>query len=476
MYPNCGHKGTVGGGSREGQRMDTEQSLLNRAAQARSSQEAAQLVAQANAARDEKIAVEAAGRETDLANAIIQDHMTPAPVHEMHTAATDWLGGVDVSGGANVEQEMIAQGSLWYGKIANIKPWRDEFEEQARGQARRIAGAYGMQAPMAEHTFLTHVGSLYERELRDGVFTEAASTVPQVGEAGNPEVGGTVGPSVPSGLPGEATSSERAPIMQAMEHNTSSGIHDALMPNTAEADNTGSERVRTQGSRRAPEKERNSMQQTANCPTCSGRGRVAVRTQAASGLDQIDQTVDPHDNPKATQYPTDVAFPWEMPGDSSQAIAETEQQLAQREQLKGASRQQRAEMAAHAAYRQVMAGQDDSGWLGDMGAGGVAPGEQDGGNPGPPSNLGQPDPVYGYGGDQGDRPMKPYGADEANDATNNPGMGWQPGQPTQYDQAGRGLQVGQPTASRRIEDDPQMQQALRYVRARREHLTQQGYR
>jgi hypothetical protein len=124
---------------------------------------------------------------------------------------------------------------------------------------------------------------------------------------------------------------------------------------------------------------------------------------------------------------------------------------------------------------QVMAGQDDSGWLGDMGAGGVAPGEQDGGNPAPPSNLGQPDPVYGYGGDQGDRTLRPYGSDEANDVTNNPGMGWQPGQPSQYDEGGRGNVVGQPTASR-IEQDPELRKALAYARQRREYLASQGLR
>lgn len=213
----------------------------------------------------------------------------------------------------------------------------------------------------------------------------------------------------------------------------------------------------------------------SGCPACGGTRRVAVRARtAASGLDQIDQTVDPHDNAKATPYPEDIAFPWEMPNDSGQAIQETEQQLAQREKMKGASRRDVAARAAHqaaqAAYRQVMAGQDDSGWLGDMGAGGVRPGMQDTGNPGTtyPGNLADQDPVYGQGGDNGNQPLKPYGADEANDYTNNPGMNIQPGAPMQYDQAGRGNQVGQPTASRRpSDDDPQVQQALAFARQRR---------
>lgn len=225
---------------------------------------------------------------------------------------------------------------------------------------------------------------------------------------------------------------------------------------------------------------------TAACPECSGcqacggTHRVAVRVTGASGLDQIDQIVDPHDAPKATPYPTDVAFPWEMPQDSSQAISETEQQLAQREQLKGASRRQLAEQAAHQAaqqaYLRVMSGQDDSGWAGDMGAGGVRPGEQDGGNPGNtfPGNLADADPVYGQGGDNGNQPLRPYGQDEANDYTNNPGINWQPGQPTQMDLGGRPNQVGQPTARRRSDDDPEIRRALAFVRHRRELLDAQS--
>jgi hypothetical protein len=207
---------------------------------------------------------------------------------------------------------------------------------------------------------------------------------------------------------------------------------------------------------------------------------VAVRVPhaAASGLDQLDQTIDPHDNPSATPYPTDVAFPWELDanGQNAQgnAIAETEQQLKQREQLKGASRKDRAlaiaRQAAEQAYLRAMGGQDDSGWMGDMGAGGVRPGMQDGGNPGNtyPGNLADQDPVYGQGGDQGDRQLKPYGADEANDVTNDPGMNYQPGQPTQYDQAARPNQVGAPTAARRASDeDPEIKRALAFVRQRR---------
>ena len=218
--------------------------------------------------------------------------------------------------------------------------------------------------------------------------------------------------------------------------------------------------------------------QTATCPSCKGHGRVAVRTQAASGLPQIQEIVDSHDHAHGEQaWNQSVAFPWEMDSGAQQnAIAETEQQLAEREQRKGASRQQVANRAAQMAYQHVMrtGGQDLSGWAGDMGAGGVRPGMQDQPGPGPIDSLPYVDPVYGQGGDQGDKDLKPYGADEADDYTNNPGMNWQPGQPTQMDQAARPNLLGQ--ASLQLDasllNDPEMARAYRFLQARAAHLSQ----
>jgi hypothetical protein len=443
-------------------------------------------------------------REVDLAHAVVNDRLTPVPVHEHHTAATDWLGDVDTTPTGNPEREMIAQGSVWYAQVHEaVKQHPDELSEQARGMARRLAGRYGRGADAAERSFLDHVAALHGRDVAQGLVVAAAAEQTTEGP-------GVQGGQVTMGLPGDMTSSERAPAMQDLENNTAGGsVSDREWPTPLELPqqdvdaangDSGTSRVAVKAPyfsedagtgvaerERAAEKssddddndERDyrdhpdwqrhhnakgsSMPQyTAacpecrGCPACGGTHRVAVRAPrtAASGLDQIDQTVDPHDNPKATPYPTDVAFPWEQPGDSSQAIQETEQQLAEREQRKGASRQQRAEAAARYAatqiYHRVLAGQDDSGWAGDMGAGGVRPGMQDTGNPGVPypGNLADADPVYGQGGDNGNQPLKPYGADEANDITNNPGMGYQPGQPAQYDEAGRPNQVGQPTARR----------------------------
>jgi hypothetical protein len=450
------------------------------------------LVAQAEDGRAQITAALQGANDVDLARAIVAERLTPVRVHEHHTAATDWLGDIDTAAPADVEREMIAQGSVWYSRLPElVKQHPDELVQQALGKAARLAGSYGIGADAAEKAFLDHVGALHARDVSGGLVIVAAADSREPYELG--------GPATSNGLPGELTSSERAPAMQDLRNNTAGGsVSDTEWPDPlqlpqqdvdAANGDSGTQRVASQQHDSTTDNERTASmpQHTAACPECSGcqacggTHRVAVRAPrtAASGLDQVDQVVDPHDNPKATPYPEDVAFPWEMPEDSSQAIGETEDQLKQREQLRGASRRQRAEQvareAARQAYIRAMGGQDDSGWMGDMGAGGVAPGQQDGGNPGTtyPGNIADADPVYGQGGDNGNQPLKPYGADEANDVTNNPGMNYQPGQPTQYDQGGRANQVGQPTAGRRAEDDAQIQQALAFVRQRRALLESQ---
>lgn len=490
--------------------------LLRAASRADNLADQQQFIAQAEVARTASLRAAQADRELDLANAVVRDHLMPARVHEHHTAATDWVGSLDTSGGDGFESEMIAQGSLWYSKLHEaVRADTAEFTEQAAGFGRRLSGAYGERADVAEQAFLTHVSTLRTRELRSGLITEATSEkdaddddygdgdypwesnvkkssdfeengdtkstnrlgssgLPQVGEAGAPVADATVGPPTVSGLPGELTSSNRAPAMQSMQNNTGP-VGDATTRDPSQLPQfnpdiaNGDEGDRRDDRPAATTARKEASMQTANCPTCQGHGRVAVRTQAASGLDQIDQVIDPSNAPKETPYPEEVAFPWEMnPGQQANSIQEAEQQLAQREQLKGASRKQRAayaaKRAAEHAYMHVMGGQDDSGWAGDMGAGGVQPGMQDTGNPGPIDSLPYTDPVYGQGGDQGNKDLKPYGADEADDVTNNPGMNYSPGQPLQMDQAGRANMIGQPTAS--LMRDPEIAKAYRFIQQR----------
>lgn len=468
------------------------QRLLSEASKAPTVAEAQQLLAQAEAARSQLRQAHVASRDLDLSDTLVQSRLTPVRVHEHHTTATDWIGDLYTTASADqnaVEQEMVAQGSLWYGRVAHmVKADSEEFGIQAQGQARALSGAYGEVADAAENAFLSCVASLRDRDLRTGALREAASGVPQVGEGGYPAEQ-MAGLQVDNALPGEATTSERAPAIQELEANSganaSQDVTEVNDPGIARNLDGGQ-----QNPKQAQAGRKEAAMQHANCPTCGGHGKVAVRVAprptvmdvvsgrrvAHSNLPQIEQIADAADNPSSTPMPTEVAWPWEMnPGAVQNTINTAEQQIAEREQRKGASRQltreelaQRAARQAYASVIQHFAGQDDSGWLGDMGATPPGPGQQDGGNP-PSSNLGAPDPVYGYGGDQGDRPLKPYGADEADDYTNNPGQMWQPGQPAQADVAGRGMST-QGVA----DQDPEIQKALQFVRQRRAHLAQQA--
>lgn len=466
------------------------QRLMFEASKAPTVAEAQKLLAEAEAIRSRIRQAHVASRELDLSDELVSQRLTPVRVHEHHTAATDWIGDLYTTSSADrqsVEQEMVAQGTVWYGKVAHmVKADAEEFGIQAQGQARVLSGAYGEIADVAETAFLSCVANLRDRDLRTGALHEAASGLPQVGEGGYPAEQ-MAGLQVDNALPGEATTSERAPAIQELEANNGPNASQDV----TEINDPGISRS-LDGSQQNPKQaqagRKEAAMHQATCPTC-GQGKVAVRVApqptvmdvvagrhtAYSNLPQIDQIADGADNPAPTPLPEEVAWPWEMqPGAVQQTIQTAEQQIAEREQRKGASltRHDIAVQAAQQAYATVMqrfAGQDDSGWLGDMGATPPGPGQQDGGNP-PSSNLGQPDPVYGYGGDQGDRPMKPYGADEADDYTNNPGQMWQPGQPAQADVAGRGMST-QGSVDQQIAQDAEIQKALAFVRQRRAHLT-----
>lgn len=206
--------------------------------------------------------------------------------------------------------------------------------------------------------------------------------------------------------------------------------------------------------------QKESHMEHASCPTCAGRGHVAVRKVSYSGLPQIDQIVSADETPGATPYPEQVAFPltgWDQ-GNVERTIGETEQQIAARPQGRPGAPGPGGPGGAVTAGQRQANGRDNSGWIGDMGAKGTdypgysTPVGYDGS-----SNLGQPDPVYGYGGDQPNKPIKPYGASEEQDYTNDQGQNWQPGQPTQDDQGWREVANDPMVTSAKLEIQRQQQ-------------------
>lgn len=350
---------------------------------------------------------------------------------------------------------------------------REFAHQQVNGSLQKAASA-------------TEGDDLQLAQVLAGFTGEAASTVPQVGAQGLPQDQfSTLAPATVDPL----TTSERSPALQEIESFTGwDGT--SVVPqgnNGAEAANNDTEPTRdfasstpgfpvsgsmafqaspgssievsglqlvnsapqTHAAKVAAQLTKETTMEHAQCPTCGGHGKVAVRKQAYSGLPQIDQIVNADETPGATELPTPVAFPLTGWGETPQQGAQNVQNAIQETEGLISERNAKSPLATTGGYVQgydqsgrpaahVANGRDNSGWMGDMGAKGTdypgysTPVGYDGS-----SNLGQPDPVYGYGGDQGNRPLRPYGEEEANDVTNNPQEPYDPSQPHNNDQAYR---------------------------------------
>lgn len=121
----------------------------------------------------------AADRELDLSGHFVTAAMTPVPLHEHHTAATDWL--LDVAGEqpADYRTAMITEAATWiHGLDPAVAADAEEFTEQARGRARTAASAFGEYAGEAQHEFLQAVAYLAQRT--------GASGLPQIDQLIDP--------------------------------------------------------------------------------------------------------------------------------------------------------------------------------------------------------------------------------------------------------------------------------------------------
>jgi hypothetical protein len=119
-----------------------------------------------------------ADRELDLGATIAARRLTPVPIHEHHTAATDWLGEADVPDGS-YRTAMIAEASAWWaGLDPEVRADAGEFAEQARGRARTLASAHGSLARQAEAEFLQMAGYLRG--------AQGASGLPQIDQLVDP--------------------------------------------------------------------------------------------------------------------------------------------------------------------------------------------------------------------------------------------------------------------------------------------------
>lgn len=427
--------------------------FLREAAQADSLAEQQRLVGEAEKATQAIRAEAQAARDVDLANAIIGDRFTPVPVFSHVTASSDWLDTIDTAPDRDaMAQQITAEATLWYEAVSpEVKAEPEEFGQHLAGRASVIAGPFGQHSEDAYTSFVETVNELRRRDVRTGAVKEAAA---QQGMPGSSYGQG----NYDEALPLEATTSERAPQIKELEANNGPGASQDVVPVNDPALGQSDPSADLANGDAGTQRDGSNM---------NGNQRSASRHEAYSGLDQVQQTVDPSDTQqRPTQLPQDVAFPWVLsPNNVTQSISQAEQQIAERDQRKGASR--RASIVARQAYEAAMkaAGYDDSGWAGDMGAGGYQPGVPPQGAGG--SNLGQAPPPYGTGGDNGNQPLKPFGADEANDYTNDPGDNLQPGADLHADVGGRVMTTGA-----RHANDPEIALALKFIATRQAWLDQ----
>jgi hypothetical protein len=303
---------------------------------------------------DEGIQAKAAqGRELDFADTVVRETLTPVSTFQHHTAATDWLGDV-TQVDPQWQNRVVAEASMWFGRVPEfVKQDGEEFAIQAQGKARQFAGQFGLQATAAQKTFLDYVGFLYK---------QSASGLDQIQQTVDPnnqpkttplptETFDTFAPEVDpinAGVSGTETS-DRAPLIQEIVNGGSGadggapekpGGHSegdelswappqGMQQDTAPGWSDGDPGAPEKGGDRPDYTKQSSLyggpgmaigytmnmdefraKAAAQKAARKAGGQGKGRKEAASGLPQIQETVDANNQPHApSPLPPDVAFP-----------------------------------------------------------------------------------------------------------------------------------------------------------------------
>jgi hypothetical protein len=216
--------------------MNKRAELLQAIARARGGDEVAEAVAALDAFDMGQRTAAAAERELDLGAQLATARLTPVPLHEHHTAATDWLGTAETEAG-DYRTAMVAEASAFVrGLPSAVLADAEEFTEQAHGRARTLASAYGSAAKEARREFLSYTSYL-ARQLQ----AEGASGLPQIDQTVDPnnapaptpyptEVFDNFAPpqndyngGVEDEAHGSQISSEQAPMLQTIRSQDGSG-------------------------------------------------------------------------------------------------------------------------------------------------------------------------------------------------------------------------------------------------------------
>ena len=328
----------------------TRGDLVAKISKAASFSEQAALVSQLDAFDQHRRAEAGRARELDLAAAVVQQTLMPVRVHEMHTAATDWIAdfepNVDMSHHAS-----IAEAAMWFGRTSSdVKADQEEFGIQAEGFMRREASRYGEQAQAVYAEGLSYLGFLYRRLAASGL-DQIQQTVdphdsPKTTEMPT-DVFDNFAPEVceqNAGVVGTETS-ERNPLLQEIMsggngsgspekpggHSTQddfSGGYSEVPAGSTEDNSSGPlGGIEAPGEGQAEEEDQHDTQD-AHMGSWDGRSvaishtmnldqfRASQAKEAASGLDQVQQTVNPHEDPAPTPLPAEVMFPWMISPDA----------------------------------------------------------------------------------------------------------------------------------------------------------------
>lgn len=314
--------------------MSNRNSLLRKIASAKTFAEKSEAVnALDQYDRNEREAARVA-REIDLGDTIVREAFTPVATYERSTVETDWLADFRVE--ASQKHIAIAEAAQWFERVSpEVKADRTEFGIQAEGFMRREANKYGEQASQVFSEGLAYIGTLY-RQSASGLDQIQQTVDPHDNPKQtplNPEVYDNFAAEVHpinAGVVGTETS-ERAPMMQMLmqqnggqaspevpgghlEQGELSSPYSSSSPFGNTDASTGS-LFDSPDAPDAPDGPNDltrgaSLSDMPSLALNSGYNLDDFRREAASGLDQVQQTVDPHDNPRPVPLNTEVAFPW----------------------------------------------------------------------------------------------------------------------------------------------------------------------
>lgn len=250
----------------------------------------------------------------DWADTTIRQTLSPVAVHERSTIATDWLGEAKTAS-AGPAHAAMAEAAMWFGRTsAEVRSDVEEFGIQAEGFMRREASKYGESMDAVYSQGLSYLGFLHR---------QAASGLDQIQQTVNPHEDAKTTPLDPAvfdnfadevhpinaGVVGTETS-ERNPLLQEIEQ-----------------EGAGQGQAEVEGGHSTDNQPTGPAPQFGNTDAASGDLGYAhavrsvalnhsmtlddfIQAEGASGLDQVQQVVDPHEDPKPTPLNTEVQFPW----------------------------------------------------------------------------------------------------------------------------------------------------------------------